>query len=161
MSVLPSPSKSLAWIGISPLMPHGRLNQLLKLLLEVRTYQVPLLGRHTAMSGLPSPSKSPRIGRSPLMPHCRTRLKPPLDFRTYQVPLLGRHTAMSVLPSPSKSQALMGTSPVMPHSCTRGWLRSKFLLDSRTAHWPLLGRHTAMSVLPSPSKSEPMMGMSP
>ena len=95
-----------------------RLGQLGLALAEVRTYQVPSLGRHTTMSWMSSPVMSVLgTGRSPAIPHCIeiALVKLLAEVRTYQVPLLGRHTTMSQRLSPSRSVLGIGMSPAWPH----------------------------------------------
>src|SRR6476620_4924246 len=77
------------------------------------TYHVADCGRKTAMSALPSPSKSNGSGRSPATPNGKIDTAPLELLSTYQFPSTGRYTAKSVLPSPSKS-AFAGTSPELP-----------------------------------------------
>src|SRR5207302_755224 len=103
------------------------------------TYQVPLTGRHTAQSALPSPSKSAAIGMSPRRPHCFKVVAPVLLKLMYQTAFEGRQTAKSALPSPSKS-ATTGTSLGKPHCFMiglSGWLLGAIYQT------PFDGRHTA------------------
>src|SRR6478752_3948789 len=69
-------------------------------------YQVAVTGRQTAKSALPSPSKSPETGTSPVAPHCCCRSGMAELYLRYQVAVTGRQTAKSALPSPSKSPAI-------------------------------------------------------
>jgi hypothetical protein len=61
-------------------------------------YQVPFEGRNTAMSGLPSPLKSPATGISPTVPQSVSG-RPAISQR----PALGRNTPTSLTPSWLKS----------------------------------------------------------
>ena len=63
--------------------------------------QRPSDGRNTAMSALPSPSKSAATGTSPLTPQSRIVTAPVMRLRMYHRPVEGRNTARSVRPSPS------------------------------------------------------------
>jgi hypothetical protein len=68
-----------------------------------RMNHCPLEGLKTAVSVLPSPSKSPGIKVSVAAPQFTTNAPLPPDFDAYQFPSLGRNTEKSVFPSPSKS----------------------------------------------------------
>src|SRR4029077_20663807 len=88
----------------SPLAPHCCCpSGLPELYLR---YQVAVMGRQTAKSALPSPSKSPETGTSPVAPHCCCRSGMAELYLRYQVAVTGRQTAKSALPSPSKSPAI-------------------------------------------------------
>jgi hypothetical protein len=56
-------------IGMSPGNPHWKLADVVKSVLDSRRSQTPADGRNTAMSVLPSPSKSPGTGTSSARPH--------------------------------------------------------------------------------------------
>src|SRR6476660_718440 len=75
--------------------------------------QVPVDGRNTAVSALPSPSKSATAGISPFAPKGSEKYELSSLLKTNQVPVEGRKNAMSVLPSPVKS-AGVGMSVLFP-----------------------------------------------
>src|SRR6476469_5445064 len=97
---------------MSPVTPKNRIpkDAVLKFCDEGSQYHVADHERQTAMSDLPSPSKSMSSGISPYasVPHCTCpavayRL---LDVSQNQVPVPGLQTTSSALPSPSRSPSI-------------------------------------------------------
>src|ERR1700732_2540663 len=84
-------------------------------------YQPPFEGRYTEISVLPSPSKSPSTGRSPMRPHAWLTYVVyfVLESRMYQEPFDGRYTATSVLSSPSKSPEAPKIAHIRRVVCSR------------------------------------------
>src|SRR5215213_2794455 len=110
-------------------------------------YQVPVLGRYTAISALPSPSKSPVTGLSVAAPHEVMVAVEVELFRMNHSPVDGLNTASSAFPSLSKSPGTR-TSVAAPQL-----IPDIPSLEAAIYHVPSIGRNTDRSVLPSPSKS--------
>src|SRR5262245_5067598 len=77
----------------------------------------PVVGRYTAISVIPSPSKSAGIGVSPTRPHWKLKKspvpKPLCDCRMNHNPLDGRYTVISDFESASKSAGVVRGGVVM------------------------------------------------
>jgi hypothetical protein len=74
-------------VGVSPEVPKDWVKTPE---VDFRTYHVPFEGRQTATSVLPSPSKSPGVGKSPGSPQLETLNVPSFVCWRYQVLLDGR-----------------------------------------------------------------------
>src|SRR4051794_36881598 len=84
---------------MSPFVPHAY--EMPPAVPDCRINHVPVEGRKTATSALPSRSKSPATGISARPPHVYVALT--CDPKMNHVPVDGRKTEMSAFPSPSKS----------------------------------------------------------
>ena len=111
-------------------------------------YQLPLEGRKTARSALPSPLKSPVEGMSPVRPHCwpyatpgRDRLDVPLAVGGSEDGQVGLAVAVEVA----------GDGDVAGQAPLRSRAGARDHPTVRMYHLPLEGRKTARSVMPSPS----------
>src|SRR5262245_31466101 len=111
-------------------------------------YHVAVDGRKTVGSALPSISKSPTAGRSPLVPNGNEKNEKSSLRSTYQNPVDGRQNVISVFPSPVKSPGARRS--VVAPNCVANVIPVELRMIHHSATF---GRKMPMSVLPSPSKS--------